>query len=135
MKRLRRRVLAFFAAVPLARGAAGESKPSLAAFAARALALRDEAVRRGDQPYGAVVVKDGRIVGEGVSAVIARKDPDAHAERIALADAREKLGADGVRGALLIGSSPACSRCAEAARRAGIARLFHGAGPADGGAP
>jgi tRNA(adenine34) deaminase len=101
----------------------------------RALALRDEAVRRGDQPYGAVVVKDGRIVGEGVSAVIARGDPEAHAERLALADAALRLGHAGLAGALLVGSSRACARCSDAARRAGIARLYHGGEPVDDGPP
>jgi hypothetical protein len=50
-----------------------------AAFARRALELRDEALRRGDQPYGAVVVRHGEIVGEGVSAVVTDRDPTAHA--------------------------------------------------------
>jgi len=62
-----------------------------AAFAARALALRDEAVRRGDQPYGAVVVRKGEIVGEGVSAVITDRDPTAHAEMVALRAAARRL--------------------------------------------
>ena len=133
MRRIRRLVLAALAATPFARAAAPEA--ALAVAARRARELRDEAVRRGDQPYGAVVVKDGRIVGEGVSAVVARGDPDAHAERVALADAAARLGADGVKGAVLVGSSRACSRCSEAARRAGIARLWHGDGPQDDGAP
>ena len=134
--RLRRRLLAALAAGPLAgRASAVEPDDVLARAARRALALRDEAIRRGDQPYGAVVVQDGRIVGEGISAVVARGDPDAHAERLALAAARAVLGTHGLRGAVLVGSSPACARCTEAARRAGISRLYHGTSPADGGAP
>ena len=71
----RRRALAFLAFAPAAArpalaGGPATIDPSIVAAAERALALRDEAVRRGDQPYGAVVVKDGRIVGEGVSAVV-----------------------------------------------------------------
>jgi tRNA(Arg) A34 adenosine deaminase TadA len=131
--RPRRRAIAALAALGISRSLAVE--PALASAARRALALRDEAIRRGDQAYGAVVVKDGRIVGEGVSAVLARGDPDAHAERIALGDARARHGDALVRGAVLVGSSPACARCAEAARQAGIARLYFGPGPADGGAP
>jgi len=133
----RRRVLATLALAPLlAPAAAGErSATPLADAARRALELRDEAVRRGDQPYGAVVVTDGRIVGEGVSAVVARGDPDAHAERIALADAVSRLGAAGLAGAVLVGSSPACARCSDAARLAGIARLYHGNPPLDDGPP
>lgn len=134
----RRRVLLGLAVVPAftsipARAAAAD--PVAARFAARALALRDEAIRRGDQPYGAVVVLDGRIVGEGVSAVITRRDPDAHAERLALRDALAHTGRSSLAGALLYGSSRACGLCEAAARRAGIARMFHGADAIDDGPP
>jgi len=134
---LRRRVLATLALAPLLTPAAASERPAtpLDGAARRALELRDEAVRRGDQPYGAVVVTEGRIVGEGVSAVVARGDPDAHAERIALADAVSRLGAAGLAGAVLVGSSRACARCSDAARRAGIARLHHGNPPLDDGPP
>lgn len=138
----RRRLVGWIALAPAAPRAFAKSgappvPPSTgpAAYAARAMALRDEAVRRGDQPYGAVVVKDGRIVGEGVSAVIARGDPDAHAERLAIADARRRLGTADLDGAALYGSSPACAVCRAAARDARIARLYHGAGATDDGPP
>jgi tRNA(Arg) A34 adenosine deaminase TadA len=130
---LRRRALAILAALPVATRVLADD--ALAAAARRAMALRDEAVRRGDQPYGAVVVKDGRIVGEGVSAVIARNDVDAHAERLAIADARATVGDAGLRGAVLVGSSPACPRCAAAARAAGLSRRYHGVPPVDDGPP
>src|SRR5262245_40337547 len=45
---------------------------------ARAFELRRMAVERGDQAFGAVVVRDGRVVGEGVSAVLTTPDPTAH---------------------------------------------------------
>jgi tRNA(Arg) A34 adenosine deaminase TadA len=133
---MRRRCFALVAlgvGAPWARGqpAAGER----AAFAARAMALRDEAIRRGDQPYGAVVVKDGAIVGEGVSAVVTLRDPDAHAERLALADARRRLRGVDLAGCELYGSARACAVCEAAAARAGIARLYYGAAATDGGVP
>lgn len=134
----RRATLALIALSPIA-GRATLAAPSLpeglAVAAARASALRDEAVRRGDQPYGAVVVKDGRIVGEGASAVVLRRDPDAHAERVAIADAVAQLGPAGIEGAVLVGSSRACAACSAAAFHAGIVRLYHGATPADDGPP
>jgi len=133
MRRSRRTVLGSLIALPFARASGADA--TLAAAARRARELRDESVRRGDQPYGAVVVQDGRIVGEGISAVVTRNDPDAHAERVALADAAARLGPDGVKGATLVGSSRACARCADAARRAGIARLWHGELPVDDGTP
>ena len=133
MKRARRTIVAGLGALPFARASAQD--PSLVAAAVRARELRDEAARRGDQPYGAVVVRDGRIVGEGVSAVVMRDDPEAHAERVALADVAARLGPDALRGAVLVGSSRACARCKDAARRAGIGRLWHGVPPIDDGPP
>lgn len=137
LRRIRRALLALLAFLPLASRVAHAQTVAagLAAAALRARVLRDEALRRGDQPYGAVVVQDGRIIGEGVSAVVARGDPDAHAERIAIADAIGRLGAAGVAGAVLVGSSRACAACRAAASAAGIARLYHGDAPDDDGPP
>ena len=66
--------------------------PTKAAFLARARALRDEAVREGDQAYGAVVVRDGVIVGEGRNYVVLQTDPTAHSELLAVRDAARRLG-------------------------------------------
>ncbi|MCC7113050.1 MAG: hypothetical protein IT520_01565 [Burkholderiales bacterium] len=141
----RRRVVAWLALAPAvpatAKSDASPSPiaqppvPGPRAWAGRALALRDEAVRRGDQPYGAVVVRDGVIVGEGVSAVVTRADPAAHAERVAIADALRRSGSPDLAGASLYGSSPACGACRAAARDARIARLYHGADAVDDGPP
>jgi tRNA(Arg) A34 adenosine deaminase TadA len=106
-----------------------------AAFAARALALRDEAVRRGDQPYGAVVVRNGEIVGEGVSAVITDRDPTAHAEMVAIRAAARRLASRDLGDCELYGSSRACPMCEAAAYWANIGRMFHGSEPVDAGLP
>lgn len=95
-------------------------------FARRATELRDEAVRRGDQPYGAVVVKDGKIVGEAPSRVVTSKDPTAHAEMEAIRDAARRLGTRDLSGCELYGSSPACRMCEAAAYWANIGRLHPG---------
>jgi tRNA(Arg) A34 adenosine deaminase TadA len=108
---------------------------SRAAFMARAFACREESVRRGDQPYGAVVVRDGRIIGEGVSAVVTRGDATAHAEREAIRDALRREGVTKLSGCELYGTSRACGACEAAAHRAGIARMFHGTGIVDAGPP
>ena len=52
------------------------AEPTRAAFFARARALRDQAVREGDQAYGAVVVRGGVIVGEGRNYVVLQLRPD-----------------------------------------------------------
>jgi tRNA(Arg) A34 adenosine deaminase TadA len=100
--------------------AARAEMPDLRSALSRAKALRDEAVRAGDQAYGAVVWLDGRI--------------DAHAEREALRDAQQRLGRTDLSGALLVSSSRPCALCEAAAARARIARMVHGDGT-DGGPP
>ena len=144
----RRRWLGFFgggALLWVAGRAAGEtSRPGpivqpasrdRAAFARRALDLRDEALRRGDQPYGAVVVRNGEIVGEGVSAVVTDRDPTAHAEMVAIRAAARRLGTPDLAGCELYGSSRACPMCEAAAYWARLARMYHGVDAADAGAP
>jgi len=106
-----------------------------ATFAARALALRDEAVRRGDQPYGAVVVRKGEIVGEGLSAVIADRDPTAHAEMVAIRAAARRLASRDLGECELFGSSRACPMCEAAAYWANVGRMFHGSEAVDAGPP
>lgn len=111
------------------------AKPGPTAFAARAEALRQLAIAGGDQPYGAVVVCDGRIVGEGVSAVITHADPTAHAERQAIRDAQRRTGSLDLSGCVLYGTSRACPLCEAAARDARIARMAYGSSAIDAGAP
>ncbi len=106
-----------------------------ARFMARALEMRDEAARRGDQAFGAVVVKGGRIVGEGVSAVITRPDPTAHGEIEAIRDAARRLNSRDLSGAELYSSFRPCPMCEAAAAWAGIVRVWYGSELTDGGAP
>jgi tRNA(Arg) A34 adenosine deaminase TadA len=131
---LRRRLLVIAAALvaPLGRAdvAAPERRWSDAAEAMRRLALSWN-----DQPYGAVVVQGGRIVGEGPSRVVQRNDPNAHAEREAIRDARERYGAEVLHGAVLYSTSRPCAQCEVVAAQAGIARMIHGADLKDAGAP
>lgn len=101
----------------------------------RAFDLRRRAVERGDQPYGAVIVKAGRIVGEGVSAVVTDNDPTAHAEMQAIRDAARRLGTRDLAGCEMFGTSRACPMCEAAAYRAGIAKMYYGTPVADGGTP
>jgi tRNA(Arg) A34 adenosine deaminase TadA len=124
------------AAVVLSAGGwARGATPALAEALRRAEALRDEALRAGDQPYGAVVVLDGRIVGEGPSRVVQRGDPTAHAEMEAIRDAARRLGRRDLGGALLVSTSRPCRMCEAAAGWAGIARMLHGPALTDAGPP
>lgn len=104
-------------------------------FMARAFALRDQASAAGDQPYGAVVVKDGRIVGEGPSRVVTMNDPTAHAEMEAIRDAARRLGTRNLSGCVIYASSRPCPMCQAAAYWAGIGQYFSGSDVSDGGPP
>ena len=101
----------------------------------RAFEMRRRAVESGDQPYGAVIVRQGRIVGEGVSAVVTANDPTAHAEMQAIRDAAQRLGTRDLSGCEMYGTARACPMCEAGAYWARIARMYHGASIADAGAP
>jgi tRNA(Arg) A34 adenosine deaminase TadA len=109
--------------------------PTRAAFMQRALEMRRLATERGDQPYGAVIVRGGKIVGEGVSAVITTPDPTAHAEMQGIRDAARRLRTRDLSGCEMYGTSRACPMCEAGAYWAGVSRLWYGESIADGGAP
>jgi tRNA(adenine34) deaminase len=104
-------------------------------FIAAAFRMKDEAVRLGDQPYGAVLVKDGRILGFGPSRVVLKKDVTAHAEREAMREAQARLGRIDLSGCVLYSTSRPCSECERAAAEAKIARMVHGSEATDAGRP
>ena len=58
----------------------------------QAIELASENVKNGGGPFGALVVKDGIIIGKGTNRVTANNDPTAHAEVVAIRDACSKLG-------------------------------------------
>jgi len=101
---------------------------------ARALELAREAARAGEVPVGAVIVKDGIIVGEGHNAPRALADPTAHAEVLALRRAAAALGSERLDGCELWVTLEPCAMCAGAIAHARIARLYYGAPDPKGGA-
>jgi tRNA(adenine34) deaminase len=94
---------------------------------AAALALARDAQARGEVPVGAVVVKDGAIIGRGGNAPIAANDPTAHAEIAALREAASALGNYRLPGCDLYVTIEPCPMCAGAILHARIARLVFGA--------
>jgi len=104
-------------------------------FIEAAFKMKDEAVRAGDQPYGAVLVKDGRIIGFGPSRVVLKNDWTAHAEREAIREAQARLGTENLEGCLLYSTSRPCRECEHAAAAANVARMYHGPDAADAGRP
>jgi tRNA(adenine34) deaminase len=85
------------------------------------------AAARGEVPVGAVVVRDGAIVGRGGNAPIAGNDPTAHAEIAALRDAARALANYRLPGCTLYVTLEPCAMCAGAIMHARIARLVFGA--------
>lgn len=92
-----------------------------------ALELAGQAQRAGEVPVGAVVVKDGEIIGRGFNAPISRHDPSAHAEMLALRDAAQNIGNYRLVGCQLFVTLEPCLMCAGAIMHARIARLVFGA--------
>jgi tRNA(adenine34) deaminase len=92
-----------------------------------ALVLADEASRRGEVPVGAVVVKEGAVVGRGFNHPVGAADPTAHAEIVALREAATALGNYRLPGCELYVTLEPCAMCAGAIMHARIARLIYGA--------
>ena len=98
-----------------------------AAMMREALELAARAALQGEVPVGAVVVKDGAIVGRGWNAPISSSDPTAHAEVRALRDAAAMLANYRLNGCTLYVTLEPCVMCAGAIMHARIARVVYGA--------
>ena len=124
-----------FAAAAKPGGIDQPARSNRRAFIERAFEMRRQASDSGDQPYGAVVVKDGRIVGQSQSRVVINHDPTAHAEMEAIRDAARRLGTRDLSGCVMYSSSKPCPMCEAAAYWAGLEGYIHGRNLTDGGAP
>lgn len=105
-----------------------------AVFMRRAIALSCHGVAKGGGPFGAVVVKDGAVVGEGRNAVVPDRDPTAHAEIVAIRAACATLGTHDLTGAVIYTSCEPCPMCLGAVWWARIAEVVYGNGRADAAA-
>jgi tRNA(adenine34) deaminase len=93
----------------------------------QALELAGRAEAMGEVPVGALVVRDGRVLGEGWNQPIAAHDPTAHAEILALRAAAKAAADYRLGGATLYVTLEPCPMCAAAIAHARIARLVFGA--------
>jgi tRNA(adenine34) deaminase len=105
-----------------------------AIFMARAIELAREAERAGEVPVGAVIVREGAIVGEGWNRPISTNDPTAHAEIVAMRAAAQNLSAYRLLDTTLYVTLEPCAMCAAAISFARIRRLYYGAPDPKGGA-
>lgn len=92
-----------------------------------ALDLARQAAQSGEVPVGAVVVKDGEIIGRGCNSPISRHDPSAHAEMLALRDAAQRVGNYRLVGCELFVTLEPCIMCVGALFHARVARVVYGA--------
>jgi len=92
------------------------------------------AAAAGEVPVGALVIKDGKILGRGHNRNLLDNDPTAHAEIVALRQAAARLGNHRLVGCTLVATIEPCSMCAGALIHARIARLVYGASDPKAGA-
>lgn len=99
-----------------------------------ALNLARAAASAGEVPVGALVVKDGKIIGRGANRPIESHDPTAHAEILAMREAAAYLGNERLTDCDLWVTLEPCAMCAGAIAHARIRRLYYGADDPKGGA-
>jgi tRNA(adenine34) deaminase len=92
-------------------------------FMARALELAQEAAEQGEVPVGAVLVRNGVIIGQGYNAPISSNDPTAHAEIVALRDAARRFANYRLPGSTLYVTLEPCTMCVGAIVHARVERL------------
>ena len=103
-------------------------------FMREALGLANCAAEAGEVPVGAVVVKDGTVVGRGYNRPVSGMDPTAHAEVVALRDAAERVGNYRLMDCVLYVTLEPCAMCAGAIMNARISRVVYGAADPKSGA-
>jgi guanine deaminase len=103
-------------------------------FMQRAIALSRVALSEpGTEPFGAVVVKEGRVVGEGLNHALAHFDPSSHGEVEAIRDACRRLSTVDLAGCELYTSCEPCALCVALMNIVGIGQLFYASSLAQSG--
>ena len=95
-------------------------------FMIKAIALSVENIKRGGGPFGAVIVKEGKIIATGVNRVTANTDPTAHAEVNAIRKASKKLGTFDLVGCDIYTSCEPCPMCLGAVYWAHLDKIYYG---------
>lgn len=103
-------------------------------FMREALALAQQAETLGEVPVGAVVVRDGTIIGRGYNQPVSTHDPTAHAEVVAMRNAAAMVGNYRLVGCELYVTLEPCVMCAGAVMHARLGRVVYGAADPKAGA-
>ena len=100
-------------------------------FMRKAIALSIDNVKKGGGPFGAAIVKDGKIIATGINRVTANNDPTAHAEVTAIRKAAKKLGTFNLEGCTIYSSCEPCPMCLGAVYWAHLDKMYYGNTKAD----
>lgn len=95
-------------------------------FMRKAIQLSIKNIENGGGPFGAVIIKDGKIIATGVNRVTANNDPTAHAEVTAIRKAAKKLGTFDLRGCEIYTSCEPCPMCLGAIYWAHLDKIYYG---------
>ncbi|CAB3798871.1 Guanine deaminase [Paraburkholderia caffeinitolerans] len=92
-------------------------------FLREAIELAHANVEKGGRPFGAVIVKDGEVLANGVNEILRTNDPTSHAEMNAIRTASQKLGSPSLAGCTVYASGHPCPMCLAAMRMAGVGEV------------
>jgi tRNA(Arg) A34 adenosine deaminase TadA len=95
------------------------------AFMKMAIELSIENIDQGGGPFGAVIVRNGRVVAKGANRVVPNNDPTAHAEVVAIRNACRELQTFDLKGCTVYASCEPCPMCLSAIYWAGIERICY----------
>ncbi len=100
-------------------------------FLREAIALARANIEKGGRPFGAVAVRNGEVIAEGVNRMLETGDPTSHAELNALRAAAQRLGSPRLDGVAIYASGQPCPMCLAAMRMAGITEIAYAHSNAD----
>ena len=98
-----------------------------AQFLQQAVQLAIDNVRAGQEPFAALVVRDGQVLGTGVNSTVLDTDPTAHAEVAAVREACRQLATVHLAGATVVSSCEPCAMCHAVCAVAGVSQIIYAA--------
>lgn len=101
-------------------------------FLLQAIELAYANADKGGRPFGALIVKDGKVIAQGVNEIMTTNDPTAHAELLAIRAASQALGSASLAGCSVYASGHPCPMCMAAMRMAGIQDVTYAYSNEDG---
>ena len=94
-------------------------------FLKKCIELATDSAKSGGGPFGALIVKDGEIIGKGVNSVTKTNDPTAHGEIVAIRDAAKNISDFSLSGSTIYTNAEPCSMCMSAIYWSRIARVVY----------